>query len=73
MNAVSSILVRPWIKNTELRGFGFLIQRMMISFSFLRAPGKHLGGGSRAAESCKAPWEMHKFKARMPGMHPLVV
>jgi hypothetical protein len=54
MNAVFSILVRPWIKNTELRGFGFSIQRM-ISFSLLRVPGEHLGSGSRAAESCKAP------------------
>ena len=73
MNAVCSTLVWPWIKNTELRGFGFWIQRMTIFFSFLRVPGKHLGGGSRVAESCKAPWEMNEFKAWMPRIQPLVV
>ena len=73
MNAVWSTLVRPWIKNTELRGFGSSIQRMIISFSFLRVPGKHLGGGYRAAESWNAPWEMIEFKACMPGIQPLVV
>ena len=55
MSAVFPTPLRPWTKNTELRGFGSLIQRLMVSFSFLRVPGKHLGGGSRAAESCRAP------------------
>jgi len=73
INAVFPTFVRPWIKNTELHGFGFSIQPLMISFSFLRVPGKHLGGGYRAAESCRASWEMNKFNVCMPGIQPLVV
>jgi hypothetical protein len=66
--------VRPRIKNAELHGFDSSIQRMMSAFSFVRVPGRHLGGGYRAAESCRAPWEMTRFNAWMPWswIQPLV-
>ena len=73
MNVVSLTPLWPWIKNTELHGLGSLIQHLIISFSFLHVPGKHLGGGYYAAESCRAPWEMTRFKACMPGIQSLVV
>ena len=72
INAVFSTPVRPWFRNTELHEFGSSIQRLIFSISFLRAPGRHLGGGFRAAESCRAPWEMNRFKACIPGIQSLV-
>jgi hypothetical protein len=68
--AVFPTPVRPWIRNTEVDGFNSSIQRMMSSVSFLRVPGEHLGGGSRAAESCRAPWEMKWFRVWMPRVQP---
>ena len=72
-SAVFPTPLRPWIKNTALHEFDSLIQRMMSASSFLRVPGRHLGGGYRAAESCRAPWEMNWFNAWMPWIQPLVL
>ena len=68
MRAVFPTPQKPWIKNTELNRCGSSIQQIMSSFSLLHVPRKHLGGGSHANESCRAPWEMKLFRVWIPGV-----